>query len=279
MSKHDRAAAGAHRDTGRHAHPAEKVRPAKSRGKRVRLLAGLAAVAVAGGTVLAVSHPSGGDTAAAGVPHPQPLPKKTFNLDPANAVALADSKPLSTPQPGSVQHECKPSKSPLTGAARPEVDIPSLCIYAQMVPTTVASEGLLIPTDVTQVGLNTSGTPLTRKGEPVTDGTTIIAGHVDDLDQGPGAFYWLYEVKPGADITVTDFGRTANGKLDITHAGTVTHWKVYKTAVVEKDKLPSDLYAKDGQRRLVLITCGGPLLHYSWGNTYADNVLVYATPA
>jgi hypothetical protein len=60
---------------------------------------------------------------------------------------------------------------------------------------------------------------------------------------------------------------------------------VFAVRIAEKTQLPTDVTtALDttaepaGARRLVLITCGGPLLHYSWGNTYRDNVLVYATP-
>ena len=48
---------------------------------------------------------------------------------------------------------------------------------------------------------------------------------------------------------------------------------------VSKSALPLDIFDTAGPRQLVLVTCGGPLLRTGGGATYADNVLVYATPA
>jgi hypothetical protein len=91
---------------------------------------------------------------------------------------------------------------------------------------------------------------------------------VDNVNQGNGVFYFLHDVRPGAEITV----RNGTGK------NAVTRWRVYKTAITKKAALPKDIWSLTGPRRLVLVTCGGPLLHLADGNTYEDNVLVYATP-
>jgi hypothetical protein len=98
-------------------------------------------------------------------------------------------------------------------------------------------------------------------------GTTIVAGHVDNASQGDGAFYFLYQARPGALITVTG--------LD--HA--VTAWRPYKITVAAKAALPPDIWAAAGPRRLALVTCGGPILHTPAGSTYQDKVIVYAVPA
>jgi hypothetical protein len=110
-------------------------------------------------------------------------------------------------------------------------------------------------------GLDVASAPLRSR-----HGTAIIAGHVDDFSQGDGAFYFLYQVKPGALITVTGLDHK------------VTRWRAYQTAVTEKTALPPGIWSLSGPPRLVLVTCGGPLLHTPAGNTYQDNVLIYATP-
>jgi hypothetical protein len=192
-----------------------------------------------------------------GGPHPQPLPSRSFAIPPAVARALPNPPRLARPQHGSIQAFC--ARLP---AGQPQVTIPSLCIYAPLVPARIADGALLIPSDVRQTGLDTSSAPLNARS-----GTTIIAGHVDNFSQGDGVFYFLYQAEPGALVTVTDPG----------HA--TTTWRVYKVTVADKTTLPPDIWSRTGPRRLVLVTCGGPIKHTPAGSTYADNVLIYATPA
>lgn len=149
------------------------------------------------------------------------------------------------------------------------VVIGSLCINAPVVPTVVAGDGsLIIPVDVHKVGLWTGGAAIVAPA-----GTTVIAGHVDDVNQGPGAMNQLHNVAPGAVVSVTET------------SGQVTRWQVTDVAVVGKDSLPPVVFAgKNGPRRLALVTCGGPLLHLPNGHggtygTYRDNIVVTAVPA
>jgi hypothetical protein len=192
-----------------------------------------------------------------GGPHPQPLPARKFAIPPAAARVMPAPPRLARPQHGSIQAFC--SRLP---AGQPQVTIPSECVYAPLVPARVADGTLLIPPDVRQAGLDTSSAALTA-----ARGTTIIAGHVDNYSQGDGVFYFLYQVQPGALITVT-------GPRHAT-----TTWRAYKITVADKTTLPADIWSLTGPRRLVLVTCGGPIEHTPAGNTYADNVLIYATPA
>ena len=141
------------------------------------------------------------------------------------------------------------------------VDIPSLCIHAPMRATSVVDGQLVIPSDVHEVGLDEDSARLDAHV-----GTTIVAGHVNFVGQGQGSFYFLRDVKPGADIAVSDA------------AGRRTQWRVYQVRSVRKSMLPKDIWSTRGPRRLVLVTCGGVLLHRAGGNTYEDNVLVYAAP-
>jgi hypothetical protein len=110
-----------------------------------------------------------------------------------------------------------------------------------------------------------------ERGDPPPDrngdGQAGDPGHVDNASQGDGAFYFLYQIKPGALITVTGPGRHA------------TTWRAYKTVIAEKTALPPGIFSLSGPRRLILVTCGGPLEHTPAGNTYRDNILLYATTA
>lgn len=188
-------------------------------------------------------------------PHAQPLPSATFAQLPAAVLDLPLPAQLTTPQKGSIQKSC-------TDTGSPQVAIPSLCIFAPLVRTAFSGGQLIIPKDVHQVGYDTDSAPL-----DAATGTSVIAGHVDDSNQGSGSFYFLHSIAPGADIAVTS------------DSGAVTQWRVYAIQVVVKAQLPADIFATSGPRRLALVTCGGPLLNYAGGSTYEDNVIVYATPA
>lgn len=221
---------------------------------RRRLAIALPAVLLltAGGvlTVRGLSGPGGG-------PHAQPLPARLFAIDPAAARSLPEPAALSRPQPGSIQAACAS-----LAARQPQVTIASLCIFAPLAPARVIGGVLHVPADVHQAGLDVTSAALSAR-----HGTTIIAGHVDDVSQGDGAFHFLYQVQPGALITVTGPDHK------------VTTWRAYETAVVAKTALPPGIWSTTGPRRLVLVTCGGPLLRTRAGNTYRDNILIYATPA
>jgi hypothetical protein len=207
---------------------------------------------LAGGALLAWGLPGPG-----GGPHAQPLPVRPFSIDPAAARSLPAPPALASPQPGSIQAAC--TQLP---AGQPQVTIRSLCIDAPLAATHVAGGALLIPADVHRAALDAGSATLGAQR-----GTTIIAAHVDNVNQGDGAFYFLYQVKPGAVITVTGLDHT------------VTTWRVYRTAVALKAALPPGIWSVTGPRRLVLVTCGGPIERGQSGNTYQDNILIFATPA
>jgi hypothetical protein len=217
------------------------------------LLTAIPVAALAAGSLLVYR----GVDASGREPHAQPLPSHVFAIQPAAARALPQPRALAKPQHGSVQTSCRPVTD-----GEPQVAIPSLCLFAPLVATRVVNDSLLIPQDVRLVGLDTDSAALTAPA-----GTTIVAGHVDAYDQGAGVFYFLHRVRPGARIAVTGVD------------GSRTSWRVYRVAVARKSALPGDIWTRSGPRRLVLVTCGGPILHLASGNTYEDNVLVYATPA
>jgi sortase (surface protein transpeptidase) len=100
---------------------------------------------------------------------------------------------------------------------------------------------------------------------PGTDGSAVIAGHVDSRTQGLGALAPLREAAPGDEVRVTDA------------AGGTTRWRVVSRELISKQALPTDeIFRRDGPPRLTLITCGGPFLPEY--RSYQDNLVVVAEP-
>ena len=97
-------------------------------------------------------------------------------------------------------------------------------------------------------------------GEP---GPSVIAGHVDSRS-GPGVFYRLRELGPGALVDVTRSDRS------------IARFTVTGTEQVDKDQFPTDrVYGPTSGAELRLITCGGS---FNWSTRhYEDNLIVYAT--
>jgi sortase (surface protein transpeptidase) len=125
----------------------------------------------------------------------------------------------------------------------------------------VTGEGLMeLPAEVDRVGWYRFGPA------PGQAGSAVLAGHVDDVEQGLGALAVLRSVEPGQRVEVTDA------------AGAVTRWQVVSRDRVEKQALPlTALFGRSGEPRLVLLTCGGPFRPES--RSYQDNVVVVAVPA
>jgi sortase (surface protein transpeptidase) len=138
--------------------------------------------------------------------------------------------------------------------------VPALGVDTAVTPVGVEPDGqMTIPADVDRVGWYRFG-PI-----PGAEGSAVIAGHVDDREQGLGAMAPLREADVGDEVLVTDA------------AGTGTRWRVVSRDLIQKQVLPLDrLFARDGPPRLTLITCGGPFLPEF--RSYRDNVLVVAEP-
>ncbi|SFL75194.1 class F sortase [Geodermatophilus ruber] len=150
-----------------------------------------------------------------------------------------------------------------TAAAVPapvRLAVPALGVDAPVDPVGVRADGLMqLPDDVDRVGWYRFG-PV-----PGADGSAVVAGHVDDRDQGLGVLAPLREAAVGDEIVVTDV------------TGAATHWRVVSRELIAKQALPLDrLFSRAGPPRLVLVTCGGPFLPEHGG--YRDNLVVVAEP-
>jgi hypothetical protein len=186
------------------------------------------------------------EPAAAGAPLGQVLtaPAPSAPPDGVLSVPTRDAAPTVAPE--------QPAPVALT--------VPALGIEAPVDPVGVRDDGqMAIPDDVGRVGWYRFGPA------PGGEGSAVLAGHVDDREQGLGELAPLREVQVGAEVLVTDT------------AGATTRWRVVSRQQVDKQALPVDrLFAREGPPRLVLVTCGGEFLPEQ--GRYESNVVVVAEP-
>ncbi|MGY1787541.1 class F sortase [Geodermatophilus sp. SYSU D00698] len=207
-----------------------------------------AAAGVALGLALAVGVPTAWELtrppAAAGAPVEQVLGTPAAP-PPAPGPAVRDAAPV-----------------PVPAVVPPvRVQVPALGVDAPVDPTGVAADGkMALPDDVARAGWYRFGPA------PGAPGSAVLAGHVDDAEQGLGALAPLRSAEPGQEVFVTDV------------AGATTRWRVVARELLHKQALPVDLlFTREGPPRLTLVTCGGPFLPDVGG--YRDNVVVVAEPA
>ncbi|MFF5178946.1 class F sortase [Micromonospora sp. NPDC000316] len=118
-----------------------------------------------------------------------------------------------------------------------------------------------VPPSVDQIGWYRFG-----PGLEADAGSVVIAGHVDSAQQGKGAFFRLRDLDQGDTLTATGSD------------GTARRYRVVAREEYAKTKIPLDRYfARDGEARLTLITCGGPF--DAKARKYRDNIVVTAVPA
>jgi hypothetical protein len=140
--------------------------------------------------------------------------------------------------------------------------ISALGIKAAIVPEAIDVEkGILgMPTNIRRVGWWQDG-----KAPGAQSGAILIAGHYDFASAGPGAFYSLPRARRGERIHIT------------TADGAVRTYRVVSVVSYPKTALPTNVFARRGSPRLVLVTCGGQF--DSTTKHYLDNIVVTAVPA
>ncbi len=121
-------------------------------------------------------------------------------------------------------------------------------------------EGVLdVPPNIDRVGWWRDGA-----APGSSSGTILLAGHVDSARRGAGAFYALKGARRGDTITV----RSNDAKT--------RSYRVTSMRRVRKAALPTGIFTRTGERRLVLVTCGGPFETRT--KRYRDNIIVTAVP-
>lgn len=141
------------------------------------------------------------------------------------------------------------------------VAVPRLGIRAPIATADVDTRAgaLAVPQNIDRVGWWRDGA---APGDAA--GTILLAGHVDSARRGAGAFYALRTARRGDTVELrADDGRTRR-------------WRVTTVRRMRKSALPTGIFTRAGERRLVLVTCGGPFDQRA--GQYRDNVVVTARP-
>jgi sortase (surface protein transpeptidase) len=212
-----------------------------------------AAAAAVLGLALAVGAPAAWlaarPYAAAGIPVEQALPAPAAEPGGESGPAV----------PRVTTRDAAPAAT-RTAPAPARISVPAQGVDAPVDPVGIAADGQMeLPEDVSRVGWYRFGST------PGAQGSAVLAGHVDDREQGKGALFPLADAAVGDEVGITDA------------AGTTTRWRVVSREVITKQVLPLErIFARTGAPRLTLITCGGPFLPEY--RSYRDNVVVVAEP-
>lgn len=189
-------------------------------------------------------------------------------LEAAAPAPAASSAAASTPsEMPSAAPAAEVGRQDASIGARPAVDVdepvavrlPSLGVDLAVVPVGVREDGQMdVPLLVSEAGWYRYG-----PAPGAEAGSAVLAAHVDS-DRGPAPMAVLLDVAVGTEVEVE------------TEAGEVLRFRIDEVQQLGKGTLPLDeLFARDGDHRLRLITCAG-----EWdpaAQAYEDNVIATAT--
>jgi LPXTG-site transpeptidase (sortase) family protein len=192
------------------------------------------------------------------------VPAGVWVADAASS-APAPQPPAVTAPPAPVPAQAVAAPASASTAAEPgppvRIRLPALGVDAAVAPVGVDDRGRMeVPLSVATVGWYRFG-----PGPGAAAGSAVLSGHVDDRDQGYGAFHRLGDLAPGDPVTV-----------DLADGATVTYRVETVTRVPKADLPVGDVFSRDGAPRLTLVTCGGAFDYDAQG--YTDNVVVVARP-
>ncbi|BCJ75776.1 class F sortase [Catellatospora sp. IY07-71] len=201
-----------------------------------------------------------------------PLIGAAFLLTAAGCRAAEDPEPVldalagASPSPSAAGPDAavpvRAGSLPAAVTAIPPVRlrIPAMSLDARVDPVGIdASTGdFAVPPSVDRVGWYRYG-----PGLEATEGSIVIAGHVDSAAQGKGAFFGLRDLDARDTVQLADA------------SGDVMDLRVVAVEQFRKTRIPLERYfARDGAVRLTLITCGGPFDRAT--RHYRDNIVVTA---
>lgn len=134
--------------------------------------------------------------------------------------------------------------------------IPTLAVDAPIVSVEIDDEGVLgVPTDPGAVGWWAGG-PV--PGSPL--GTSIVAGHVNTAERGPGALQHLETLQPGDQLSVEGWSQPINFVVD-------------RVVRYPRTEVPDSAFDQAVAGRLAIVSCSD--LDARTG-TYLHNIIVYA---
>jgi LPXTG-site transpeptidase (sortase) family protein len=223
---------------------------------------------LASGALLGVLAGCGGVTqpdVVSSDPRPGADNQASSGLVPVDSGQGTSDSALTTLRSGSQQDVSRAPATP-TAVEPPDapasVEISAARISAEVVPVGIADDGQMeLPPDPDVLGWYRFG-PAAGDGR----GSVVLAGHVDSLTHGVGQLARLTESKAGDEVLVH------------TDSGQVMRYTVVDVRNVPKSELPlEEVFKRDGDERLLLITCGGEFDRRQ--GSYSDNIVVTAVAA
>ncbi|HET6151341.1 MAG TPA: class F sortase [Marmoricola sp.] len=143
------------------------------------------------------------------------------------------------------------------------LQIPSIGVTAPVDSVGLDGTTMALPDDPARVGWLDTTAPA---GGP--DGSSVLAGHVSDEHDDPGALWSLRDITVGAHAIWTD-------AAGVPHVFVVTAMAHYPRAT----GLPAATFGATGPHVLRLVTCADRLTTAGGGFHYADNLVVTAVEA
>ncbi|PRZ44078.1 sortase (surface protein transpeptidase) [Antricoccus suffuscus] len=226
------------------------------RGRRGRLIVAATAIVllIAGIIVIVV-----------GVNSQQQAPMPSAAAAGSTSSTASSTPKTPDPQTSTTPSASAPAPAPLTLPASP--------------PTHIDVPAIGVSSDLLQLGTNPDGTvqvpPLEKDsragwftGSPTPGqlGPSIVLGHIDSKEYGPGVFFKLGALKPGDQVSIT--------RTD----ATVAVFNIDKVAQYPKNQFPTiEVYGNTDHAALRLITCGGKFDFTA--HSYEDNIVVFASLA
>lgn len=148
------------------------------------------------------------------------------------------------------------SLAPTEERAQPvRLVVAALGVDAEIVPVGVLENGDYEVPPASQVGWYRFGS---APGDP---GSAVLAGHIA-WNGEDGVFRRLADLPAGSEIEV------------FFDDGSTVHATTGEISRIDKDELPSSLFERSGEPRIVLITCGGAFNRTL--RSYEDNVITTA---
>jgi sortase (surface protein transpeptidase) len=201
--------------------------------------------------------------------HHAPRPPLSAAQDTTTSSAATSSAATSTPSTKTSRHSSSSQPAPPT----PKIKGPILPASA---PMRLEIPAIGVTSEIHPLGLLPDGTvqtpPLSRNSyagwykyspTPGQLGPSVILGHVDSAKYGPGVFYRLGALRPGATVSVT--------RAD----GTIAVFRIERVVEYPKSQFPtSTVYGNTDHAALRLITCGGKF-NFS-KRSYEDNIVAFA---
>lgn len=138
----------------------------------------------------------------------------------------------------------------------PRLVLADLAISAPLREVGVVGPELEIPEDPLEVGIWRDGA---KPGDPA--GTVLVTGHVSWAGER-GALWHLAGAEPGHGIEL------------VSPDGDTSRWRVAAVERLRRDADHPELFTTSGPHRLVVVTCGGPVVD----GHYRDLVAVVAFP-